>query len=588
MASVQTPDGTDLTGLYQALMNGVDPSTLPPVPEEGPYGAPAVTRDTGPQSSNVPSPLAVALSGGMPGEAPPPQAPPAPPPQPQQREAATASPGFASMLASALGGAGPPSTGSRYDPATGDFLPPGSYAAPLPQPQPAAYRAPQAAPAPVQTAASDESDTSTAAPAMDETTRAYAALHAEKVAEFERNKSLALQSAQAGNTDISAAYAKAAAEAYKMANDISLLAIKHNEPAADTGEIKNYEYAQKHPGFPVPGAAKLEMKEIGRDSYGNPVYGTFNPQTGEITPYKPPAAAGAMPAAASGDVESDTAPQGQPVAPLPAGQAAKVAQLDPAVQGHVTAILQGRETMPKIPAGGRVNPITQMITQGVFAANPSFDAANNITQVRTRQTYAPGPNNNAPGNLIQNGDAALDHLAELKDASDNLANYGSIGGGLVSGIASATGGRIGHDYSAARAELDTKAQIASAEAIKYLAGATGGGEAERDRLMQQFSSSNPPDSRLAAIKGLAQDILEKKVELQAGWRRSMGPGTPDFEVISPNSVGSVNKLGLGLGSYLPRLGGSAGQGASAAASASGLPPVGGSTTINGITVRRVK
>jgi hypothetical protein len=163
---------------------------------------------------------------------------------------------------------------------------------------------------------------------------------------------------------------------------------------------------------------------------------------------------------------------------LPADQKARISQLDPGVQGHVTAILQGRETMPKIPAGGRVNPITQMITQGVFAANPNFDAANNITQVATRKTYAPGPNNNAPGNLIQNGDAALDHLAELKAASDNLANYGSIGGALVSGAAAATGGRIGHDYSAARAELDTKAQIAAAEAIKYLAGATGGGEAE--------------------------------------------------------------------------------------------------------------
>jgi hypothetical protein len=121
LASVQTsPD--DMTGLYQALMGGVDPSTLPPVPEEGPYGPPAVTRDTGPQSMAQPptgmNPLAVALSGGMPGAAP--AAPPAPPPQPAP---SSASPGFLNMLASALGGGGAPSTGSRYNPATGDFLP---------------------------------------------------------------------------------------------------------------------------------------------------------------------------------------------------------------------------------------------------------------------------------------------------------------------------------------------------------------------------------------------------------------------------------------------------------------------------------
>lgn len=36
---------TDMSGLYEALMYGVDGSELPRVPEGGPYGAPAVTRD---------------------------------------------------------------------------------------------------------------------------------------------------------------------------------------------------------------------------------------------------------------------------------------------------------------------------------------------------------------------------------------------------------------------------------------------------------------------------------------------------------------------------------------------------------------
>jgi hypothetical protein len=62
--------------------------------------------------------------------------------------------------------------------------------------------------------------------------------------------------------------------------------------------------------------------------------------------------------------------------------------------------------------------------------------------------------------------------------------------------------------------------------------------------MMQFSSNSPPDSRLAAIRGLAQDILQKKLELQAGWHRSMGPNAPDIEVISGNSRKSIGKLGL--------------------------------------------
>lgn len=532
----QIPTDAQIAALLAANQDD-DNSNLPPVPTSGPYGAPAVTM----------SPLAAALSqsGGMPGPVFPSQASsppaaltqPAPPPQDQQ------SPGFLQMLADGLRGIGGPPGGSRYDPSTGQFLPPDQQA---PQIQPAVANA-NTLPAPMQVAsASSDSGTSATPAGEDPRMAGYRALHDQAVSEFNRNKALAMQAAQAGNTDLSGTYVMAAQQYYKLAEDISLRAIETQKPAdTSTNEQKNFEYAQTHPGFPVPGAAKLELRELAPDQYGRPQYGTFNPQTGEIKPYAPPRSAGARPAAAAADVETDTAPPNQPVAPLPPDQKATIAQLDPAVQGHVTAILQGRETMPKIPAGGRVNPITQMITQGVFAVNPNFDAANNITQVQTRKTYAPGPNNNAPGNLIQNGDTALDHLAELKDASDKLANYGSVVGGAVSGLAGMTGGRIGHDYSAARAELDTKAQIASAEAIKYLAGATGGGEAERDRLMQQFSSANPPDSRLAAINGLSQDILQKKIELQAGWRRSMGPNTPDFEVISPNSVQSVNKLGLG-------------------------------------------
>lgn len=298
--------------------------------------------------------------------------------------------------------------------------------------------------------------------------------------------------------------------------------------------------------------------QIGEDQYGNKQYGFTDKTTGEVTPYKAagsPALAGGAPGIGDATVDSETTPTGQPVPKLPQDQLAKISTLDPAVQGHVAAILAGRETMPKIPAGGRINPITQMITQGVFAVNPQFDAANNQTQVNTRKAYSPSGNNNSPGVLIQNGDAALDHLSTLLDASRNMPNYGSLGGGTVSEISNLTGGRWGGNYSAAEGDLNSKAQIAAAEAIKYLAGATGGGEAERDRLMNLFSSATPPEKRETAVRGLAQDILEKKIELQAGWRRSMGPNTPDFEVVSPNSIGSIQKLGFS--NYLPKLGGTA-------------------------------
>jgi hypothetical protein len=101
-----------------------------------------------------------------------------------------------------------------------------------------------------------------------------------------------LQSAQAGNTDISAAYAKAATEAYKMANDISLLAIKHNEPAADTTQIKNYEYGLAHPGFNQPPVAPRPVTADECATWGLPDTGAFTIAPGEAP--KPITGAGAQ------------------------------------------------------------------------------------------------------------------------------------------------------------------------------------------------------------------------------------------------------------------------------------------------------
>lgn len=284
---------------------------------------------------------------------------------------------------------------------------------------------------------------------------------------------------------------------------------------------------------------------IGEDEFGHKQYGyppekgatpTALPET-EDTPAQTTAKVAALPGVET--VANDKTPD----LVLPPDQLARLNAVPTSLQGTVASILQGRTTMPKLT--GRMSPFTAQLAKAVFDVNPQFDAVNNQTQVATRKAYAPGGNNNAPGTLIQNGDAALDHLAELKDASDKLQNLGSVAGPALGMAAGVTGGAVGHDYSAGRAALDTKAQIASAEAIKYLAGATGGGEGERNTLMAQFSSSNPPDSRLAAIQGLAQDILQKKQELQAGWHRSMGANAPDFEVTSLNSIKSIAKLGLG-------------------------------------------
>jgi hypothetical protein len=298
-----------------------------------------------------------------------------------------------------------------------------------------------------------------------------------------------------------------------------------------------------------PAADKEKWGVIGEteDEFGraHKIYG-YPPEKGEKTTPAP-----AQGEAAPADINAQLAKDGveaiaddkTPDISLTADQKGRLTAVPPVFQGHVGAIIQGRETMPNLT--GRMSPATAMLTKYVFDVNPQFDAVNNRVQVATRKSFGPSGSNNTPGVLIINGDSALDHLAALKDASDKLPNLGTVIGPTVNMAAGVTGGRLGGDYSAAKSELDTKAQVASAESIKYLAGATGGGEAERDTLRQQFSSPNPPMSRLAAMQSLAEDILKKKQELQAGWHRSMGQNALDTEVISPTSQQSLQRLGMG-------------------------------------------
>lgn len=288
-------------------------------------------------------------------------------------------------------------------------------------------------------------------------------------------------------------------------------------------------------------AGPIVPHDIGRDEFGQPIQGTID-ASGVGHPIKIEGQNTGMPkeAAAVGETIPDDK---SPDLALPPDQQAKLERLPLASQGRVKAILQGRETLPQMT--GRQSPATAKLIAAVFDVNPSFDAVANRTLFGTRKNYAPGGSNNTPGTLIINGDTALDHLAELKIASDKLANLGSVLGGATNMAANVTGGRVGHDYSVAKSELDTAAQVAAGETIKYLAGVGGGGQEERTRLEAQFGSGTPPDSRVGAMHKLAKDILDKKQQLQAGWHRSMGVNAPDFEVISPDSVKSLAKLGMG-------------------------------------------
>ncbi|PNE11940.1 MAG: hypothetical protein CR217_06040 [Beijerinckiaceae bacterium] len=527
-----------------------DNSDLPPVPTSGPYGAPSVTM----------SPLAAALSsGGMPGGSlsPPPVSPPAVAPQPAPPPQDQQSPGFLQMLADGLRGFGGPPGGSRVDPSTGQFLSPDQqqqYA----QPQPAVANA-NTLPAPTQVASAGTSDTSAAA-AEDPRMAGYRALHDQAVAEFNRNKALAMQAAQAGNSDLSASYVTAAQQYYKLAEDISLKAIETQKPAdTSTTEQKNFEYAQTHPGFPVPGAAKpanLELRDIGGGHFV-----TFNPQTGEIKPGPASTASSSTLMGANGQPVDENLSGPDVLKSVPAPVATMAQRM-----------IDGLQPVPAMSV--RTAPV---VAQAVLAAqqvDPTLDANESKVRMGTQRDFTSGPTSK----VITAGNTALGHLTELNNLVPQLNNYDTQYGGtlLNAGVNAVKGtGAAG----APLARFNELNQLYSAEMEKFYAGSSGGTAGERKQLELNISPNMTPTQQMAAIQTAATALASKVEALNGQWHQGMGPMARDFDVIHPENKAFVAAMRSGpLGTLLPQ--------GSAPASA-GLPPVGGSTTINGVTIKRI-
>ena len=248
-----------------------DNSDLPPVPQTGPYGAPAVTA----------SPLAAALSGGMPGSFPS-QAPPppsvvspsptapqttAPPPQDQQ------SPDFLQMLADRLRGTAWSDGRSRVGP-DGNFLPPQQ----APQIQPAVASS-NALPAPTNVASTggtsvpDTSDD-------DAYTAGLRTLHDQAMKHYNDMVTKGDAALAAGNTDAAKIYFQQATQAGAAADQINMKALEHAQPDT-TNKITEYEYGLAHPGFNAPAVPPREVNDDERKIWNLPPTGSFTIAPGE-------------------------------------------------------------------------------------------------------------------------------------------------------------------------------------------------------------------------------------------------------------------------------------------------------------------
>lgn len=258
---------------------------------------------------------------------------------------------------------------------------------------------------------------------------------------------------------------------------------------------------------------------IGEDQYGRKQYG--------YAPDKDAMPAGGAPNAAPPQID-----------PNVHGQTA-LGQVDPAIQGRVQAIIQGRAPLP---VGFEAStPTGRQVIQAVTQVDPTFETGNANARVKTWNDFTSGKTANA----ITAGNTALLHLGELNDLGAKLGNFdtGIPGNSLLNeaynGI---TGSQQNYRAGLLKAYMDQAHKFAG-EVEKFYTG-TGGTQTEREQDVQNLSPDMSPTQMQQVLQQNAKALTSKVEALQDRWRTGMGPLGGDFPLIGPQQRKVLEKLGV--------------------------------------------
>jgi hypothetical protein len=291
-------------------------------------------------------------------------------------------------------------------------------------------------------------------------------------------------------------------------------------------------------------------KVIGKDEAGQEVYGISTPQ-GIVrtdvsgTPLGTGVPASGLPSvrlSSSGDGEGegssglppvvrDVPPPGTPQhEAIRAKGEAYLATLPTGFAAQVKAISEGREPYPV----GLRTAGALALKNAVNQYDPTFDYTNAKARADTRSDFAKGE----AAKSITTGNTVIGHLGHMSDWAEKLAQNNTsipafntwknkaainLGGGL------------------APMNYDTWADLVSKEATKYYSPG-GGTEGEREALKSRLQSAASPDQLRSTLNTITDAIDSKTQSLQARWKNGMGPLSPDYPILTPESQGVLDKV----------------------------------------------
>lgn len=301
---------------------------------------------------------------------------------------------------------------------------------------------------------------------------------------------------------------------------------KQDDPVSIGGKLVTkggkviYEGAEEKPKWGV----------VGKDKYGQPVYG-----------YPPPREEAAKTA------EKPAAPE-QDMAGLTGKEYLETLKKDdPKMESQVRAVLEGRAPYPtgmllKTPYG-------QQLAAHVTQADPSFESGNATARVKTRNEFMTG-GVGSPAGQITAGNTALQHAGEMSDALERVKE----GGGLLRGLGNAgipvlsylaneakNKSVQGTPEGAALNDFMTAKNHFSEEVTKFYAGSAGS-EAERTRALANLDAAKSLPELRSAIKTEVNLMQGKVNALQDRWKNGMGPLVPEFPLIQQKSQEAIDRV----------------------------------------------
>jgi len=182
-------------------------------------------------------------------------------------------------------------------------------------------------------------------------------------------------------------------------------------------------------------------------------------------------------------------------------------------QQQVLDVINAQKAQADVPNLGGLNPEQKAIESAYFNKT-----GQKLTQVQT----------------------AINHLALLKQASDNL-------GGADAGVVSPLLNMIYNKYNSQdpdKINYDRFSKMSADEIAKFVAGATGNTEKDREAQLDLLSINNSPKARSQAIQAAVQTMLGKVEPITDQYNTAYGTKKSSFDLFSPETLKSLKTIGM--------------------------------------------